>query len=116
MGFQGFFNIFEFVLRIDFVAYVTFLYLLFSFLLLSSQILFSQECSLPCNDTLDIDPAPTCEIAASSAFNGDGEGYVCNLDSFCTSTYDLPPGNDEGFCPRWMWSSESNLVFICSNK
>ena len=85
------------------------------------------ECGLPCNDTLDIDPAPTCAIAASSALNGDGEGYVCNLDSFCTSTYDLPPGGNDVFCqggcglqnPIWFsFVATSNFldIEVCPNK
>lgn len=77
---------------------------------ISSASLFSQSgtnhlnfvpqdiCDLPCNDTLDIEPAFTCDDAANSAFNGDGPGFVCNLNGYCTNTVDVPPGNNAPFC------------------
>ncbi|HQW13068.1 MAG TPA: hypothetical protein PLP06_13045, partial [Saprospiraceae bacterium] len=57
------------------------------------------QCTLPCNDTLVIDPAYECIDALNSAFNGDGPGYVCNLDSFCTNTVNVPTKNPPpAFC------------------
>lgn len=57
-----------------------------------------QQCNLPCNDTLQIEPAFDCNTAANSAINGDGPGYVCDLDGFCTNTVDVPPGGNQPFC------------------
>lgn len=55
--------------------------------------LAGQTCQLPCNDSLQIEPAYSCEVAAMSAFNGTGPGFVCNLDGYCTSTGDVPTNN-----------------------
>jgi len=38
-------------------------------------------------------PAYECIDALNSAFNGDGPGYVCNLEGFCISTVDAPIKN-----------------------
>jgi len=73
------------------------LFPLFCLLLLTSQTVHSQ-CNLPCNDTLQIEPAFDCNTAANSAINGDGPGYVCDLDGFCTNTVDVPPGGNQPFC------------------
>ncbi|HQN57446.1 MAG TPA: hypothetical protein PLR24_09425, partial [Saprospiraceae bacterium] len=39
-----------------------------------------------CNPELTIEPAFTCQTAAQSAINGQGTGFVCDLEGFCINT------------------------------
>ncbi|MBK9023364.1 MAG: gliding motility-associated C-terminal domain-containing protein [Saprospiraceae bacterium] len=60
-------------------------FVLFSLLCFSTQISYSQ-----CNPALTIEPAFNCFTAASSAINGSGTGFVCDLNNFCISTGAVP--------------------------
>ena len=39
-----------------------------------------------CNPDLTVEPAFTCQAAAQSAINGQGTGFVCDLEGFCINT------------------------------
>lgn len=78
---------------------VYFLFTLLSLLCFSCEKISAQNfCDFPCNDSLDMQPAFTCEDAQASAYNGSGPGFVCDFDGYCMRVDNIPPGNNAPFC------------------
>jgi hypothetical protein len=104
-------------------------FMLWSVLLFTNQYLFAQDhCDFPCNDSMDVLPAFSCSVAANSALNGSGPGFVCNLDGYCIDNITIPPANNEPFCilnacvlnhPMWISfvpTSDSINLDLCPSR
>lgn len=57
------------------------------------------DAQFQCNPSLTIEPAYDCATAAISTFSGTGNGFACDLEGLCVSSYNAPMlWNPPPFC------------------
>ena len=78
---------------------------------------YNNNLNAQCNPDLPQYPAYDCYIAASSAVNGDGNGFICDLDNYCVSSFDAPVLNQAWpFCsPNAVLNNPIWISFIADN-